>query len=68
MIHARENPARMILHITCNTPHTRASATPTVKYTTHRKRAQGTAARARKAVLKIFIAFIVAAFLILMRI
>lgn len=62
MIHARENPARMMLHITCDTPHTRASATPTVKYTTHRKRAQGMAARARKAVLRIFIGFMAAVF------
>jgi len=63
MIHARENPARMMLHITCNTPHTRASATPAVKYTTHRKRAQGTTARARKAVLIIFIGIMAVVFL-----
>ena len=63
MTHTREMPNRTMLHIACSTPQTRASATPTVKYTTHRKRAQGAAKRARMAVLIIFAGFITVVFL-----
>lgn len=63
MTHTREMPNRTMLHIVCNTPQTRASATPTVKYTTHRKRAQETEKRARMAVLIIFAGFITVVFL-----
>jgi len=58
MIHMREKPNRTMPHTICNTPLIRASNIPTVKYTTHRKKAHGTATRARNTVLIILIGFI----------
>ncbi len=65
---ARETPNRTMPHTIRNTPLIRASIIPTLKYTTQNTRAHGTAARIRNAVLRIFIAFMAAAFWILMRI
>ena len=59
---AKEAPNRTILHTIRNTPHIRASIIPTMKYTAQSTRAHGTAIRARNTVLRIFIAFMSAAF------
>lgn len=65
---ARETPNRTMPHTIRNTPLIRASIIPTMKYTVQSTRAHGTTARARNAVLRIIIAFMAAAFGILMRI
>lgn len=65
---ASETPNRTMLHTIRNTPLIRTSIIPTMKYTTQSTRAHKTAAKARNAVLRIFIAFTTAVFLSLMRI